>query len=311
MTETAKGEALEKIAAIARQYDLSADEITAALRRYQGVEKSGSTLSRILGYLGGAFIFGGLALFIGMQWEILGSAGRIIITYGAGLVAFILGLITLKDIRYQNASTPLFLAAAAMLPTGMFVFLKECFDGGDSQLAALVIFSLMAFQYLGCFFKFYRTSLLFCGYLFYNTALVILMDRAGVPGEWIGIIVSVSILMICSKIDQGPHRAIVPVWHIFGSMVLLMSAYDILEDTPFDIILLILSVVMIFFSVQMRSRSLLLVNTLGLFSFLGYYTSKYFANVVGWPIALIFMGFLLVGVSAGAMRLDKRIKEQS
>ncbi|PZQ45143.1 MAG: DUF2157 domain-containing protein [Micavibrio aeruginosavorus] len=307
---TGREQALEQIASLASQYDLSIDDIAVSLNKRDSEVKSGTMLSRVLGYIGGAFIFGGLALFIGMQWETLGSAERVIVTYGCGFVAFVLGLITLNDKRYENASTPLFLSSSALLPTGMFVFLQEYVQGDDTQLAALVVFSLLTFQFMAAFYKFRRTSLLFCGYLFFNTAATILMDRADAPVDVINVAMSASILMVASALDKGPHRAIVPLWYFIGGMFLLLSAYEILQDTPYDLGLFVLSIAMIFFSVHVKSRTLLLVNTLGLFSFLGYYTSKYFADVVGWPIAIIVMGFLMVGTSAAAIKLDRRIKDK-
>lgn len=361
MTGSAKSEALARIAAIATEYHITANEITDYFSRSEKSEHSGAILGRILGYVGGAFIFGGLVLYAGMQWESLSSAARVIITFGSGLVAFILGFFSLDDSRYRNSSTPLFLAAAALQPTGMFVFLSEYSNGNDLGLACIVVYSLMAMQFLAAFFKHRRTSLLFCGYLFYNAALAVIFDRAGVSVDTIGIIIGGSILLVTNSIDKGPHRAMASLWYIIGGLcyytalgaflarqdmgepqigivvslsllcmgysltrqlhgvlgniayilgsgLLLGAAYDLLARSAWDIGLLALSVAMMFFSVQMRSRSLLLVNTLGLFSFLGYYTQEYFSNVVGWPLALILLGFLMVGISALAIKLDRRIK---
>lgn len=361
MTDPAKLDALSRIAAIATEHGVTAGDIEDYFRDSEKGERSGAILGRILGYIGGAFIFGGLILFAGMQWETLGSASRVAITFGSGLVAFILGVFALTDSRYINSSTPLFLSAAVLQPTGMFVFLSEYAQGNDVGLARLIVYSLMAFQFLGSFVQYRRTSLLFCGYLFYNAALAVFFDRIGVRVDTIGIIIGGSILLVTSSIDKSPHRAVAPLWYIlgglcfytslgaflarvdmeegwigivisisllcfgyalkkelhavlaniaytFGSALVLAAGYDLLARTPYDIGLLVLSVSMMFFSVQMRSRTLLLVNTLGLFSFLGYYTHEYFSNVVGWPLALILLGFLMVGISALAIRLDRRIK---
>jgi hypothetical protein len=61
----------------------------------------------------------------------------------------------------------------------------------------------------------------------------------------------------------------------------------------------------------MHSRTLLLVSTFALLGFLGYYTEEYFADVTGWPIALMIMGFLLIGVSAYAVKLGQKIKHET
>jgi len=42
-------------------------------------------------------------------------------------------------------------------------------------------------------------------------------------------------------------------------------------------------------SVKVKSRTLLLVSTFALLGYLGYFTNQYFADILGWPIALIIL----------------------
>ncbi len=304
---TAKQDALNTIAALAAQHDITLDEIGARLTQGYVRDKGGKWLVRVLGYLGSTLIFGGLALFIGMKWNDLNSPARVIITYGPGLVAFILGIITMKDERFKNAATPLFLKSAILQPFGMFVFLHEYGSGDDAQLAALVVFGIVALQFLGAFLMFQRTTLLFFGYLFWNAATGILLDRAHVPGDQLGIGLGLSIMMVAWGIDRTEHRGIAPFWYFLGSVGLLWSLFDVVDRTPFDTAYLAIAAFMMFLSVRMHSRTLLLVSTFALLGFLGYYTNQYFKDMVGWPIALMVMGFLLVGISYYAVKLGQKI----
>ncbi|MCB9983380.1 MAG: DUF2157 domain-containing protein [Rhodospirillales bacterium] len=305
---TTKKDALEHIVTLAQTHDITLDEIGAHLTKGALKDKSGGWLSRVLGYLGAAFIFGGLGLFITMIWDDLNSPARVIITYGPGIVAFILGILVLKDERYEKASTPLFLKSAVLLPTGMFVFLYEYADGDDAQLAAMIVFGILALQFLLPFFKLQRTSLLFFAYLFWNSSLGILMERADVPGELIGIGLGASIMAVAWTIDRTQHRAIAPFWYFLGSIGLLWSVFDVVKEAPpFDLLYLPLTIGLMIISTRMHSRTLLLVSTFALLGFLGYYTDEYFADVTGWPIALMLMGFMLIGVSAYAVKLGRQI----
>jgi len=63
---------------------------------------------------------------------------------------------------------------------------------------------------------------------------------------------------------------------------------------------------MIFLSTYVRSRTLLLVGTLAMLIYIGYYTAEHFANTVGWPIALVIIGIALIGLSAFAIRLNNQ-----
>lgn len=305
----AKQEALDKIATIAKEHDLTLDEIGAKLTQDAIKDKSGKWLTRLLGYLGAAFIFGGLALFISMVWDDLDSASRVIITYGPGITAFLLGFIVLKDERFERASTPLFLKSAVLLPTGMFVFLKEYAEGDDTQLAAMLVFGILAIQFLTPFFIVRRTSLLFFGFLFWNTAVGIMMDRADIDGDTLGITLGLSIMAVAWAIDKTVHRPIAPFYYFIGSVGFLWSVFQVVEGISIiDLIYLPLTIVLMLISTRMHSRTLLLVSTGALLGFLGYFTDEYFADVTGWPVALMIMGFLLIGVSAYAIRLGQSIK---
>ncbi len=305
-----KETALHHITDLAHHYDITLDEIGARLTKRALTDKSGKWLSPLLGYLGAAFIFGGLSLYVAMIWDDLESLGRVVITYGPGLVSFILGIVVLSDERYAKASTPLFLKSALLLPTGMFVFLGEYFDGDDTQLAAMIVFGLLAFQFLGAFFKLNRTSLLFFGYLFWNATIGIFMDRMGVDGETLGITLGLSVMMVAWSIDKTNHRGIASFWYFIGSIGLLWSVFDVIHGIAIvDILFLPLTVFLMLISTRIRSRTLLLVSTFALLGFLGYYTDEYFADVTGWPIALMLMGFMLIGVSAYAVKLGKAIKD--
>ena len=43
-------------------------------------------------------------------------------------------------------------------------------------------------------------------------------------------------------------------------------------------------------SIRVASRALLFVSVVGLLAYLSYFAYEYFADVVGWPIALILAG---------------------
>lgn len=309
--ETTRAEALSQIAALARSHHLTLDEIGAHLTQTALKDRSSAWLSRLMGYLGAVFVFGGLALYIGMIWNDLNSLARVIITFGPGVVAFMLGIVTLKDERFARASTPLFFKAAVLQPVGMFVFLDEYASGDDTQLAAMVVFGILAVQFLVCFLIFQRTTLLFFGYLFWNASVGILMDRCEVPEDPMGIGLSLSILIVAWSIDRTKHKPIAAFWYFMGGVGLLWSVFQSVENSQWDIIMLPVSIGLMWVSVRMHSRTMLLVGTFGLLGFLTYYTDEYFKDITGWPIALMMMGFLLVGISYMAVRLSQKIKSDA
>ena len=266
-----KQAALDKIIALANEHNITADEIGVLLLKNTLDDKTGSWLSNLMAYIGGAFIIGGLALFTSMIWDQIGSSSRVIITYGPGIIAFIMGILIIKDQKFQRASTPLFIISAALMPSGMFVFLNEYADGDNTRLAGLIVFAVVATQFLTTFYKIRRTSLLFFGYLFAITALGIAMDMSGIPDELWSIALSFSVLTFAFTIDKTIHRAIAPFYYFIGGIGFMWTWFDLLEGwAPLDILYLALSIYMMLLSVRFKSRTLLLVSTFSLLGYLGY-----------------------------------------
>jgi hypothetical protein len=57
--------------------------------------------------------------------------------------------------------------------------------------------------------------------------------------------------------------------------------------------------------VVVHSRSLLAVATLAILAYTGWFTGEHFAESIGWPLALIAFGILMIGLSAAAYRIDR------
>jgi hypothetical protein len=58
--------------------------------------------------------------------------------------------------------------------------------------------------------------------------------------------------------------------------------------------------------VALHSRTLLAVATLAILAYTGWFTSQHFVDSIGWPLALMAFGLLMIGLSALAVRIDRR-----
>ena len=136
-----RARALEQIVVLAREHRLTASEIGAALAHEPAPAHESharTVIVRVLGYLGGTFVFAGIAAFIALQWDAMNAAARVVITLGPGIAAFVLATLATRDPRFDKAVPPLFLIAAALEPTGLLVAFNEFGSGGDARWAALV-----------------------------------------------------------------------------------------------------------------------------------------------------------------------------
>src|SRR5687768_15564809 len=97
-------DAVQTIVALARRHGITAEEIAAAFGEpvaQSAKRRSQTVLVRVLGVLGATFVFAGVAAFIALQWESLGSAARVIVTLGPGLAAFVLAVLADRDPRFE------------------------------------------------------------------------------------------------------------------------------------------------------------------------------------------------------------------
>jgi hypothetical protein len=300
--------ALAEIVDLARRNGLSARDIVEALKTPApgNDTPSGSIVRRLLAYIGGIFVFAGVVVYIGMFWGDMNSAARIIITLGTGVVALIISILLLDHDRFAKAATPLFLIAAWLEPMGIMVAFNELGTGGDPQHAVLVTTTVMLLQQLLVFPRFQRSVLLFIALVFGALTFGNAFNLMDVDEEINVMVIGLSLLLVSYGIDKTRHFSITPFWYFVGGAAFLWGAFDLIEDTPAHVLYLGLTAFMIYVSTVAKSRTLLFASTLAMIGYLGYFTAEYFVDSTGWPVALIFMGLVLIGLSNIALRINRK-----
>jgi hypothetical protein len=302
-------EALEQIATLAREHTLSIDDIAAALRApasQTAAPRGRGVLVHVLGALGGTFVFAGIGVFIALQWSDLNSAARVLVTLGSGLALFVLAWMAVRDRRFDKAATPLFLAAAALEPTGMLVAFDEFGSGGDWRWAALITTGVMSVQFVCAFAALTRSTLLFFAILFGTLFSWTALDLMDADETLIALVMGAAMLLAAVGVDRSGRGGITPFWYFAGSSAFLYGFFDMVEDTPVEIIFLAASAGFVYASVLVHSRTLLAVATLAILAYTAYFTGEHFVDSVGWPLALVAFGLLLIGLSAVAFRIDRQ-----
>lgn len=300
--------ALQDIVSLSRQHGFSAAEISVAVgsAHDQARETRGrDVLVRVLGFLGGTFVFAGIGVFIALQWEGMNSASRVVVTLGIGFVTFVLAMLSARDPRFVRATTPLLLMAAALEPTGMFVAFEEYGSGGDWRWASLLTTGTMALQFGAAFGSLRRSTPLFMVILFTTLFWWTALDLAGAGDSVVALLMGGVMLLTAIGVDRTGHRDITPVWYLLGAAAFLYGVFDAVERTPFEIAFLAVAAAFVYLSVVVHSRTLLFVATLAILAYTGWFTGQHFADSVGWPIALIAFGIFMIALSALALRIDR------
>lgn len=301
-------DALAEIVDIARRNELTVGDVVDAMRSGapEAVRDSGGIARRLLAYVGGIFVFAGLAVYIAAFWEDMNSAARIIVTLGSGVTALILAVLLTDRDGLARSATPLFMIAAWLQPTGVLVAFDELGTGGDPQHAALAATTVMLLQQLLVMQRFRRPVLGFLALAFGTLTFGNAFDLMGLDQEVNAVIMGLSLLLLSHGIDRTRYRVITPFWYFLGGVAMLWGAFELLENTRVHVLYLGLAAFTIYASTVVRSRSLLFVATVAMIGYLGYFTAEYFADSTGWPVALIFMGLVLIGLSALALRINRK-----
>lgn len=309
---TPRNDAITQIQSLIQTHNISKADILALFNTSTDDEsQSGSLLQRVMIYIGGAFIFMGLCVYIGMIWDDLDPLSRVIVSLGSGFVTFILGLFCLGDKRYSKAATPLFLIAAGLQPVGLFVFMDEYLPHtGQVVKAACFVFAFMTIQQIVAFVATQRTALLFFGLFFFYCFLCTVLNLAEIDAPEGPLVLGLTGLMVSWGVSQTAHKVIAPFFFFWASILTAAASFDLMEDTSLDVLLIGVSAGLIYLSVVAASRTVLTVGVISLLAFLGYFTAEYFKDSDAWPIAMIVMGLIMIGISVFAVKLGKKIAKQ-
>ena len=64
---------------------------------------------------------------------------------------------------------------------------------------------------------------------------------------------------------------------------------------------------MLYACVVLQSRALLFTTVIAMLGFIGFYTTKHFANSLGWPVSLVLMGVAFLGIGTVALKVRQKI----
>jgi hypothetical protein len=119
-----------------------------------------------------------------------------------------------------------------------------------------------------------------------------------------GITVGASLLCVGWSLDRSPHRAIAGLVYFLGAALLLEESYAWLRREPFEILFVGAASGVVVLAAVARSRSLLVVGTAALVGYIADFIFQHFADNLGAPLALMAIGFMLLGLGAAAVRIN-------
>jgi hypothetical protein len=103
--------------------------------------------------------------------------------------------------------------------------------------------------------------------------------------------------------------------YAFGSFAFLGSAlalggWEPNQNVFWELIFPGLVFALLYLSVHVKSLALLVFGSLFLAAYLAKITAEYFSESLGWPLALVLIGFILMGVGYLTLRLKRTYLEE-
>ena len=126
--------------------------------------------------------------------------------------------------------------------------------------------------------------------------------------NWASLIIGISLVFTAyglHKADKYPR--LIGLGYLLGSAMLYAGLFDLVQDTPFELLYLAVTASILYACVVLQSRALLLTTVLAMLSFIGYFTAKHFVDSLGWPITLVLTGIVFLGVGMIAIRVKRAI----
>lgn len=364
---TDKPGALRHIKQLMVTYDITPGEVETAFHApastgTQATQRSKGDMAKTLFiYLGAIFILAGIGTYVGMFWDSMGSAMRILVTLGVGYILLIVLVTALHEKKYPRLILPLTLACVFFMAGGWFVLINEMFPKGDNWHAAtLFVFGTMALHFGVLFGKYQRTVLALTALFFVYGFLYVGLDKLGVSITTIAVILGASLFLVGTALEKTPHRVLcepalligvcwlngglfdlvarssaanwaslvigvcvmltaygmhkadrhprlIGLGYLLGSMMLYSGLFDLLENTPIELLYLAVTASLLYACVVLQSRALLLTTVLAMLSYIGYFSAKHFVDSLGWPVTLVLMGITFLGIGTIAIKLKQRI----
>ncbi len=315
---------LAQVRRFAAQHLVTRDEVMAAFEAAASrdadvavVQPAG--ISRILYYVGGGIVFLGIAVLIGQHWSTLNSATKILCTLGSGVAAYVAAACLGHNQPLEDVSTALYFVSALVMPLGLHVtFDVAGMDTGSFGIQSLVAGILLVTFVLS--WLAHRTTLftlftiLFGTWLFFSVTSLLVGGNPNFGWEFSAyrvLCVGLVYALLGHAFAQGPHRALTGALYGFGACYFLGAALALGDWTPhqhvwWELAFPGLVFGVMFLSVHVKSKAFLTFGSLYLMAYILKITSEYFAQSLGWPLALVLTGLGLIAIGYLHVSLKKK-----
>ncbi|MCL5774811.1 MAG: DUF2157 domain-containing protein [Patescibacteria group bacterium] len=278
-----------------------------------------ASLSQIMYYLGGAIVFLGITILLGQNWQYFGPGVKIFVTLGSAIAAFVVAVLLLGYPSLKGVAQAFFLISGLVLPLGMYITVDKMGFDIQSNTVQPRIWLIVFGAFLAAFLKYKSPVLALFAILYATGAYSFAVDSVVSQNlsydskivEYKILVASVAYMCLGYYLSETAQKALTGFLYGFGVLAFLGSSMALGGWNPnqnafWELVFPLLVFVVIFLSVYLKSKSFLVFGSLFLVGYIFKLTGEYFQESLGWPLALVIAGFLVMLVGFYAVRLGKR-----
>lgn len=298
---------------------ITSDDVQKVIHRddtYKVHSSTAKNITNIFYVIGALIVIIGAVILTVQYWDEIGFAGRVLVTLGISLVTYLSALF-MKESSQRVLSQVLFVISAVLAPIGVIVFFKELSIDFNSLQQTLSAFFL-SLIFLSALWYTKRNILVLISITFatwgYYALLGHMFSMTSDLTKWATMILGVSYILIAQyyqyktvAIDTTEHKEKKSVENIvYGIGTIAILAPSIFLGGIFDLLAIALIFASSYASVFVKSKAMLMCAALFLVVYIIKITSDYFVDSVGWPLSLMVIGFLIIGIGYGTLYLSRQ-----
>ncbi len=319
-----KQQLLSEISQMSAAGQLSQAEVLAAFSGHAAsapVEKN-LNISEILYYIGGAIVFLGICVLCYQNWDNFNSFLRIFVTLGSCLAAFVVAALLNKYENLRKVGQAFFLLFGMLAPLGVGVAFKEAGYDLSVDVLWVGIYAALTAVFFGVFWYYKQQIILLFFSIAFGTILFHYLISWLVGGslsysdmtkvwEYQFLVIGLVYMLVGYFLAQGSQKALVGALYGFGSLFFLSSTLALggwqpSQNSFWELVYPLLVFGVIFLSVHIKSKSFLVFGTIFLIAYILKLTGEYFTSGLGWPLALVLAGLVIIVIGYYAVRINRR-----
>lgn len=273
------------------------------------------SVTKMLYVLGAAIVVIGIVIFVSQIWDDIGALGRITVTLGLGFLITAIGSMLLKSKPEDSIGAVFHFIGGMLIPGGAVVALSELNTGFVSLWPVAITFGIIFAFYL-LLNSVHKNAVLTFFAIANGTAFLYLLVEAIVDGAfyrhgdlyaYLTMATGASYLLLAHAFRDGWNKKLVGILCSFGITGFLGAAFwQVFDSVPWQLFYFIIVIGGLILSVYMKNRNILIMSTVFLIAHVAYITSEYFANSLGWPISLVLLGFVFIGLGYVSININKK-----